>query len=125
MTMIEPLDTGALLSRTYELPSGPRVCLRYVKRSDRPGLQALLAGRGIEAREVALTRLARFDPTGRAVICATALVGGEETIVGVGAIDLDPHAQPDTLVVDEDMTEGLGELLAGALLGRARDRRVA
>jgi hypothetical protein len=123
--MVEPLDTGALLSRTYELPAGPRVCLRYVRRSDAAGLRALLARREVEAGDAALSRLARFDPTRRAVICATGLVGGADTIVGVGAIELRPDAEPDTLVVDEALTEGLGELLAGALVGRARARRVA
>jgi hypothetical protein len=125
MEMVEPLDPGALLSRTYELPAGPRVCLRYVQRTDRAGLRGLLAQHGIDPDDVALSRLIRFDPTRRAVICATALLNGAETIVGVGAIDLRPDAEPDTLVVDERITEGLAELLAAALLGRARVRRVA
>ncbi|MDX6649566.1 MAG: hypothetical protein QOI91_2523 [Solirubrobacteraceae bacterium] len=125
MAMVEPLDTGALLSRTYELPAGPRVCLRYVHRTDVPGLSRLFAQREIDAGDMALTRLVRYDPTRRAVLCATAPVDSTELIVGVGAIDLHPDAEPDTLVVDERLTEGLGELLYGALLGRARARRVA
>ncbi|MDQ4040400.1 MAG: hypothetical protein M3141_01465 [Actinomycetota bacterium] len=124
--MVEPLDPGALLARTYELPAGPRVRLRYARRSDAPALRDLLDRRGIEAGDVALERLVRYDPTRRAVICATAPVGGTEAIVGVGAIDLGrPDAEPETLVVDERLTQGLGELLAAALLGRARARRVA
>ena len=123
--MVEPLDPGALLARTYELPTGPRVRLRYARRSDAPGLRELLAGRGIEAAEASLERLVRYDPSRRAVICATALVGATETVVGVGAIELRPDAVPETLVVDEALTEGLGELLAAALLGRATARRVA
>jgi hypothetical protein len=125
--MTEPMDTGALLSRTYELPAGPRVRLRYARRGDVRGLRALMEQRGLEPSDLELSRLVRYDPTRRAVICATAPVGGTELIVGVGAIDLTPDASPETLVVDEAMTEGLGELLASALLGRARahSRRVA
>jgi len=123
--MVEPLDTGALLSRTYELPRGPRVRLRYAQRGDFPGLRGLLARRGIAADEVSVERLVRFDPMRRATICATAPVGGTELIVGVGAIELDADAEPDTLVVDDGISAGLTELLAGALVGRARDRRVA
>jgi hypothetical protein len=125
--MTEPLDTGALLSRTYELPAGPRVRLRYVRRSDLPGLSRLLEQRGIVADDVALGRLVRYDPSQRAVICATAPLGGTELIVGVGAIDLRGDGEPETLVVDEVLTEGLVDLLASALVGRARAhaRRVA
>jgi hypothetical protein len=125
--MTEPLDTGALLSRTYELPEGPRVRLRYVRRSDLPGLSRLLEQRGIVADDVALGRLVRYDPSQRAVICATAPLGGTELIVGVGAIDLRGDGEPETLVVDEVLTEGLVDLLASALVGRARAhaRRVA
>ena len=68
-----------------------------------------------------MARLIRFDPRRRLVICATALVGSREGIVGIGAIDLvtpgEPH--PDAVVVDAEQTEGLDELLTRALLGRA------
>jgi hypothetical protein len=125
--MIESLDTGALLSRTYQLPAGPRVRLRYARRSDLPGLRALLEQRGIEPTELELARLVRYDPRRRAVICATAPIGGTELIVGVGAIELEEKAPPETLVVDESLTDGLADLLAAALVGRARAhaRRVA
>jgi hypothetical protein len=71
--MIDSLDTGALLSRTYELPAGPRVRLRYARRSDVPGLRALLQQRGIEPTELELNRLVRYD--GLADLLASALVG--------------------------------------------------
>src|SRR3954466_14506254 len=101
MRMTESLDTGALLSRTYALPSGPRVRLRYARRSDVPGLRALLERCGAEPTDLELSRLLRSDPRERAVICATALIGGTETIVGFGAIALQAQAPPETLVVDE------------------------
>jgi hypothetical protein len=125
--MTESLDTGALLSRTYELPTGPRVRLRYARRSDLPGLRALLRQRGVEPTELEVTRLVRYDPQRRAVICATAPINGTELIVGVGAIALEEEALPETLVVDEALTDGLAELLGAALVGRARAhaRRVA
>jgi len=125
--MIDSLDPGAMLSRTYELPAGPRVRLRYARRSDVPGLRALLQQRGIEPTELELNRLVRYDPQRRAVICATAPIDGTELIVGVGAIALEEKVPPDTLVVDETLTDGLADLLASALVGRARahSRRVA
>src|SRR4051812_31303244 len=125
--MTEPMDVGALLSRTYELPAGPRVRLRYARRSDLRGLRALLEARDIEPSDVELNRLVRYDPSRRAVICACAQIGGTELLVGVGAIDREDGAEPDTLVVDESLTDGLGDLLAAALVGRARShaRRVA
>jgi hypothetical protein len=123
----DSIDTGALLSRSYALPHGPRVRLRLARRRDLPGFRDLLAQRGVQANELELERLVRFNPGDRAVFCATAPLGGTEAIVGVGAIDLTEDAEPDTLVVDERVTEGLGELLAGALVQRARAhaRRVA
>ena len=120
--MTDPIDVGALLSRTYELPAGPRVRLRYARRSDLPGLRRLLESRDIEPTDMALNRLVRYDPTRRAVICASAQLDRTEVIVGVGAIDLRDDAEPDTLVVDSALTEGLTELLASALIGRARAR---
>ena len=125
--MSEIVDTGALLSRSYSLPTGPRVRLRLARRSDLAGIRALLEQRGVAASELALSRLVRYDPRRRAVLCATAPLGGTEAIVGVGAIDLTAEAEPDTLVVDERLTRGLGELLTAALVHRARAhaRRVA
>ena len=121
------IDTGALLSRSYALPTGPRVRLRLARRSDAAGIRSLLDQRGVEASEIAVNRLVRYDPQRRAVICATAPVDGTELIVGVGAIALEEKAPPETLVVDEALTDGLADLLASALVGRARAhaRRVA
>jgi hypothetical protein len=113
-------DPGALLSRSYELPAGPRVRLRLARRSDLPGFRALFAQRGVEATDLELERLVRYNPRQRTVICAMAPVRGAETVVGVGAIDLDAGAEPDTIVVDERLTDGLGTLLAEVLVQRAQ-----
>jgi hypothetical protein len=125
--MPDSIDTGALLTRTYALPSGPRVRLRLARRTDGPGVRTLLAQRDVEATELQVERLVRYDPWERAVICATAPLDGTEALVGVGAIHLSEAAEPDTIVVDERLTEGLGELLDAALRGRAEAhaRRVA
>jgi hypothetical protein len=63
-------------------------------------------------------RLLRFDRR-RIVICATALIGADEVFAGFGALELQAGAQPDPVLADERLTEGLGELLAAALVGRA------
>lgn len=125
--MPQPIDSGALLSRSYPLPTGPRVRLRLARRSDMAAISALLRQREVEAGELAVSRLVRYDPRQRAVLCATTPLGGTETLVGVGAIDLTFEAEPDTIVVDERLTRGLGDLLASALVQRARShaRRVA
>ena len=123
--VLDQLDPGALLSRTYQLPAGPRVRLRLARRSDLPALRALLEQRGVEASALALERLVRYDPRHRLVLCATAPLSGTEAIVGVGAIELDGRTlEPDTVVVDDRLTDGLADLLAAALVGRA-GRRVA
>jgi hypothetical protein len=111
-------DPGALLSHTYPLPRGPRVRLRLARPSDGQAIRRLAAADGIEPDSLPLQRLLRFD-RGRLVICATALVASGETFAGFGAIDLEPGAEPDPIVVDEHLTEGLDELLAAALSGRA------
>ena len=118
--MAQPVDTGALLARSFALPYGPRVRLRLARRSDLPAIRGLLERRGVPASELSLDRLVRYDPWRRVVMCASALVGGTETIVGIGAIELAHGAEPDTLVVDERLTEGLGELLGAALVRRAQ-----
>ena len=116
--MMPAFDPGALLSRTYPLPRGPRVRLRLARPGDEPALRALAAEHGVEADSLQLERLLRFD-RGRLVICATALIGAGERCVGFGAIDLEPGSRPGPVVVDQGLTDGLEELLAAALSGRA------
>ncbi len=119
--MAEGFDPGALLARHYVLPRGPRVCLRLARIRDRDGLEALFAGQGISIDELELARLVRSDPREHLLICATALTEAGETIVGAGVIELDGgDREPTVVVVDGSRTEGLGDLLTGALTGRAR-----
>ena len=116
--MLPAFDPGALLSRTYALPRGPRVRLRLARPRDAPAMRALAAKHGIDLDSLQLERLLRFDRR-RIVICATALVDGGERFVGFGAIELAPGAEPEPVLVDERVTDGLAELLAAALSGRA------
>lgn len=119
--MNSSFDPGALLASSYLLPRGPRVRLRLPQLRDAPAIGELLRSQGRGPEDLEAARLVRFDPRRRLVICATALIGARETVVGIGAIDLEPgrQTQPDTLVVDRELTDGLDGLLARALIGRA------
>ncbi|HWD75248.1 MAG TPA: hypothetical protein VG371_08920 [Solirubrobacteraceae bacterium] len=114
-------DPGALLARHYALPNGPRVCLRLVRSRDRAGIRELFDAHGRLVDDLELTRLVTFDLTRRLVLVATALIDTSETVVGVGAIDLGEQASggPTLVLVDDDRTEGLDDLLADALIGHA------
>ena len=66
-----------------------------------------------------------FDLASRLVLCATALNHGRETILGVGAIELERPTEPTLVVVDGRETEGLAELLCDALVAHATAVRSA
>ncbi len=77
---------------------------------------------GLTVTGLELARLLRSHPRERMVLCATALIGSAETIVGVGVIELGneyPADQPTWVVADGQATDGLAELLHAALVGRA------
>ena len=107
------------MSGSYALERGPRVRLRLATTRDAAAIRALLERQGIEAEEVEIARLVRSDPRRRLVICATALIGSAESLGGIGAIDLDGGGEPDTLYVDDSLSDELAELLSRALIGRA------
>jgi hypothetical protein len=104
------------------LVDGVRVHLRLTRRSDLAALRALLDRRGIEASDEALRELLDFHPADRAVLCAFAPLGGSPTLVGIGAVALAAGHEPDTLVVDERLARGVGELLVSELDARVRMR---
>ncbi len=108
-----------MFNRTFALPAGPRVRIRLAARSDRSAVVRLLAERGVECSDFEVQRLLTFNPARRRVACALAPIDGRETLIGIGAIDLTPGAEVDTLVVDERLTEGLGEVLVDVLTTRA------
>ena len=115
-------------TRTHHLDDGPRVRLRLASRSDAPAVEDLLVRRGLYASQLEVSRLLAFHPGHRVLLCAFAPIDGQETLVGIGAIDLDEDADPDTLVVDERLAGGgLAALLGAVLASRAHahGRRVA
>lgn len=122
--MASSFDPGALMSRSYALPRGPRVRLRLARSRDLASVRALLERAGVDGPELQAARLVRADPRHRLVICATGLIGSTETVVGVGEIELGsgPVAARPVAYVDDELTEGLHELLSNALLGRVRAR---
>ncbi len=118
--MTSSFDPGALLARYYQLPRGPRVCLRLARVRDLAGIEQLVHRQGLTVTGLELARLLRSHPRERIVICATALIGSAETIVGVGVIELGGLAhEPTWVIADQEATEGLEELLYEALVGRA------
>jgi hypothetical protein len=108
----------SVFTRSLSLASGLRVRLRLARPGDAPEVERLLARRGVAASPLDVRRLLSFDPARRAVLCAFAPLDGE-SLVGLGAIALRHGADPDTLVVDESVAGGLGELLGEVLHRRA------
>jgi hypothetical protein len=120
-------DQGTFVARSYTLPHGPRVRLRLAQRRDLPAILDLLRARTDHPADLQIARLVQADPRERIAICATALLGVRETIVGFGAIEVGSD-RPDTVVVDGSLTGGLGELIIGALVSRSAmiaERRAA
>ena len=113
-------DPAPSLGRSFPLSTGIRVRLRYARPSDRESITYLFADQRLQISDADLGRLVRFDPRRRLVICATALLGTSETIVGVGSIELEGRTVAPSVVVDPRVGDGLRELLGGALAGRAR-----
>jgi hypothetical protein len=105
------------MAQTYPLPRGPRVRLRLATPHDEASIRALADRCDADPQSLDIAGLVGFDPRERAVICATALLDAVETIVGVGAIELrDGTLAP--MLVDHELTDGLGDLLSRALIGR-------
>lgn len=57
----------------------------------------------------------QFDPRRRVVICATTLIDSAETLVAVGAAELDGTGEPEVVIVDAEHSEALTQLLAATL----------
>jgi hypothetical protein len=110
-----------LLDRTHTMGDGHHVRVRLTRATDARAIRELAARRRFDADPLEVARLTSFDPRHRLVVSATALIEGQETFVGVGAVDLERGEpfEPDTLIFDERI-EGLGPLLVSALEARAR-----
>jgi hypothetical protein len=115
------------MARYYVLPRGPRVCLRLARVRDLAGIEDLFMRQGLFPSQIELARLVRSDPRKQVVITAVALVDSTERILGVGVIQVDAlrvdgrtDPEPSLLLVDDELTDGLEELLRNALTARAR-----
>jgi hypothetical protein len=119
--MASHINPGGLLAEYHALPGGPRVCLRLVRGRDAAGVRALYARHGTPLSELELARLVTLDLATQLVLCATALIDSAETVVGVGAIELEDGGRlaPSLVVVDEELADGLDALLVGALVAHA------
>ena len=118
--------SAPVFSRTFALASGPRVRVRLGMPRDAGRVASLLGDLGVEASELDLRRLLTYDPSRRRVALAFAPMDGRDVLVGLGAIELRPDAEVDTLLVDDRVADGLRDFLAGLLAQRAaRSRRVA
>jgi hypothetical protein len=94
------------------------VRLRLAQSRDAKEIRALLERTGRDPQDLQLARLTQLDPSRRVVVCATALIDSMETVAGLGAMDVGAD-EPDLLLVDEELTQGLDELLVEALQARA------
>jgi hypothetical protein len=112
--------SGALSGRSHRLDGGLRVRLRLARPGDRPLVADLLERLGFQPSHSALLDVMRFDPHRRAVVCATALVGGTERVVGFGAVDLQSTGAPATVVAEPEHGGELIRLLRGGLRARAQ-----
>lgn len=122
---MERLRNPTVFSRTHRLDNGLRVRLRLARPGDEGPLAVLLARLGYDPSESELLDLVRFDPHRRAVICATALIGGRDRVLGFAAADLGADARSATVVVDPEHARGVSRLLRSAITsrrGRRRDR---
>jgi hypothetical protein len=115
------------MARNYILPRGPRVCLRLARVRDLAGIEDLFMRQGLFPSQIELARLVRSDPRKQVVITAMALVDSTERILGVGAVqvdalEVDRGTDPELslLLVDDELTDGLEELLRNALTARAQ-----
>jgi hypothetical protein len=95
--------------------------LRLPAKRDEHAIAALLERCGVADHELRAAQLVRAEPRRKLVLCAMALIGATETLVGVGDIELEPEGAgvPVTLVADDELTDGLTGLLRSALVGRA------
>ncbi len=111
--------SGSLLGHVYTLQDSLTVRLRLARTSDVGPVCGLLARHGVDAPDLVAARLVHFDPRRQYVVCATALIGSTETLVGIGAIALDATARPHILIVDEAHADQVAPLLTAALVESA------
>jgi hypothetical protein len=118
--MVRPDVSPATLAHSHRLDGGLRVRIRLARPADQPLVADLLGRLGFQPSHSLLLDVMRFDPHRRAVVCATALVGGTERVVGFGAADLQSRGAPATVVAEPEHGRELVRLLRGGLRARAQ-----
>jgi hypothetical protein len=118
--MFHPDVSRSMFGRSHRLAGGLRVRVRLARPGDRPLVADLLERLGFQPSHSQLLDVMRFDPHRRAVVCATALVGGTERVVGFGAVDLQSAGAPATVVAEPEHGRELVGLLRGGLRARAQ-----
>jgi hypothetical protein len=110
--MAQSFEYKTLGINSFALPEGQRIRLRLAQLRDVPAAAELVDG---DMSTVEVARLVKCDPRQRVSICATALVGLRETVVGFGAMEVGAE-QPSVVGA---CSEELADLLADALIDRA------
>jgi len=118
--MFHPDGSRSMFGRLHRLDGGLRVRVRLARPSDQPLVADLLERLGFQPSHSLLLDVMRLDPHRRAVVCATALVGGTERVVGFGAVDLQSASAPATVVAEPEHGRELIRLLRGGLRARAQ-----
>ncbi len=102
----------------HRLAGGIRVRLRLARIQDASAIEELLRETGTPVGELDVARLLRDDPRRNVTICASALIGSRETILGLGSITLGSD-EPQLLVTDPEHAADIEPLLRLALRSRA------
>jgi hypothetical protein len=118
--MTDSAQVPAYFTRSHRLENGIRVRLRLARPGDQRPVARLLGHLGFDPEVPQLLDLVRFDPSERSVVCATALIGGAERVIGFGAVDRTVDGAPATVVAEPDFGPELIRLLRGGLRARAR-----
>jgi hypothetical protein len=116
--MADGFAAGALLGHVYRLEDGTGVRLRMARGSDLQAIGELLDqdGSGLSA-----IRFVHFDPRREYVLCATALIDGQELLLGLGVTPLDGGvAGPEVHVADGGAGDDVRGLLTTVLTDTAR-----
>jgi hypothetical protein len=113
------------LDGSTTLADGQRLRLRMPQGADAPRVRALLAGLGLGADDLALSRAVRFDPRERVAVVATVLADRSEVLVGFAAMDR-YGKDPDLVLADERLAPGARVIVEDALRSYTeRARRIA
>jgi hypothetical protein len=116
-------DNTILFGRTYTLADGVQVRFRLAGPGDHLGVAALVGAEGAELDQLEVVRLLRTDPRRQAMVCATALLGARETVLGFAAaplIDGTLAGESSLVISDQQLGNELRELLVHALTTRLR-----